>query len=73
MSSEDNCKIDQALKALTKKTKSLDEVTELFKLGGFQKLYKLLSDGQGVFDSVVLSILANCSNLDQNWRTAVSI
>lgn len=63
-------KVEETLLELVKKTKSKEDVQRLFILDTFPRLFNLLS-----YESLrvpALSILANCANLDDNWRETVS-
>lgn len=58
-----------SLGRLVKRTSSKEDVTELLNLGTFPKLFSLLNEKQ--YQVQVLSILANCANINDEWRQTV--
>ena len=63
---------EKSLLLLLKKTKHKDEVENLFELDLKTKLFDLLEETDSKYKIAVLSILANCANISDNWREIVS-
>ena len=65
-------KRQEALLQLRKRSKSVDDVTHLYDLECGDTLLDLLEEENGKYYIVVLSIFANCTNINENWRQLVS-
>ena len=63
---------DNLLSEICRRTKSYDSIEELFNLNGCETLFPFLrSETEGIVNKA-LSVFANCTNLDERWRKAVS-
>ena len=63
---------DNVLSEICRRTKSYDNIEELFNLSGCEALFPFLrSETEGIVNKA-LSVFANCTNLDEKWRKAVS-
>ena len=63
---------DNILSEICRRTKSYDSIEELFNLNGCETLFPFLrSETEGIINKA-LSVFANCTNLDERWRKAVS-
>lgn len=65
-------KRQDALLELRKRSKSGDDITELYDLECGEMLLDLLEEENGKYYTVILSIFANCTNINENWRQLVS-
>ena len=65
-------KRQEALLQLRKRSKSVDDVTHLYDLECGDTLLDLLEEENGKYYIVVLSIFANCTNINENRRQLVS-
>ena len=63
---------DNVLSEICRRTKSYDNIEELFNLSGCEALFPFLRSETEVIVNKALSVFANCTNLDEKWRKAVS-
>ena len=64
---------EESLLELRKKSKTLEDTTTLLNLGIGDTLLGLLDEESGKYKIVILSIFANCTNFNDNWRQLVSL
>ena len=65
-------KRQEALLELRKRSKSAEDTTSLYNLEFGDTLLDLLDEENGKYNIVILSIFANCTNVNENWRQLVS-
>lgn len=67
-SSRDLQEKEESFLLLLRKTKHGDDVEKLFGLNLQSQLFGLLEDGEIKYKTAVLSIFANCANINDRWR-----
>ena len=66
-------KREESLLELRKRTKDSEDISLLHRLKFGDVLFELLEEWKTKYQVVVLSILANCTNLNEQWREFVRL